>query len=932
MLSKFLQYVYRLTRNNAYWVLAVILALSIATLIYTSDIPIERSLLDLLPRNDKLLNEYQQWQKRIGNTQVTTIVLTLKNPDQVPKSRRAEKLLAVARVVKNQILNIAQIHSVNYRKQSDIPEEFTLLYAVNQNQLEEIKNYQQHISDFKKNLGPLTEQQVDLAKYYRQFHNRLEQLESTTTSDQAASGSTLQQEFNKFMELNQGINNGMEALPQLNEANNVVKHLTEQLKQAQQRLEDPATTAFFSPNKTMLLVNARPIHPSTRSVHYSALVTHQTRDVLQQIENREIATGVNLQITGPYAFTTQTDHLLRMDMLMTSIISCICVMVVFFFAFGSVLYSLMVVIPLAIAVLLTIGWAKFSVGGFNLITTFIPALVLGLGIDYGIHLLVRFTEERSLVRTVSTALRKTLLSKGKGSLMAALTTAAVFTSLLLARSQGFVTMGIISSVGILISFLMYIFMLPSLLMIHERWRGHGYQLDVFDYHQPLKKFVNWVTDHRKWVIGITLVVISFSAYQATQLEFQFSSNELSPKVKSSEVAEKVQKSFASTSMSMGPTFTFLPQSEKELLSFTQKLQKHELVEEMDSIIQYLPENLEQKSKVLNNFTSFDELLLALNNLESNLNNKQNIINQLNKGITGLSSLQFSATVSSQSGITDLINKILDQLITVKTKLADLNAQQSLSLIKSLENNLKKLQSLTGKLTKIPNKVEGIQNMAQLLPETIRSRFVTSNGRYILYAHLDGAIYESNHLNQFVHFADSFANEFFGTPLVQYRLEHYMKRDFWVATIFAVLIISLILWLGIGSFKLGFMAALPLILGYAAMLGGMETFGMNFNFINITISPLLIGIGIDNGIHLIHRWQESEIGEQKPTVSESFSRTGLAIITSSLTTLSVFGSFLIAQTPGLRVMGFTALMGVGFTLIFSMTTLPAALTFAFRDNE
>ncbi|MFP4647397.1 MAG: MMPL family transporter [Candidatus Acetothermia bacterium] len=109
--------------------------------------------------------------------------------------------------------------------------------------------------------------------------------------------------------------------------------------------------------------------------------------------------------------------------------------------------------------------------------------------------------------------------------------------------------------------------------------------------------------------------------------------------------------------------------------------------------------------------------------------------------------------------------------------------------------------------------------------------------------------------------------------------------------------------------------------------------MNFNFINLTISPLLIGIGIDNGLHLLHRWREEDTEDgKKESIEVVFSRTGLAIATTSLTTIAVFGSLLIARTPGLRVLGFTALMGVGFTMLFSLTALPAILALAFPDRD
>jgi hypothetical protein len=109
--------------------------------------------------------------------------------------------------------------------------------------------------------------------------------------------------------------------------------------------------------------------------------------------------------------------------------------------------------------------------------------------------------------------------------------------------------------------------------------------------------------------------------------------------------------------------------------------------------------------------------------------------------------------------------------------------------------------------------------------------------------------------------------------------------------------------------------------------------MNFNFINIIISPLLIGIGVDDGLHLIYRWQEeSEINGVRSSILSAFSHTGLAVITTSITTIVVFGSLFLARTPGLRILGATASLGIGFAMVLSLTVLPAVLYLAFSRGE
>jgi len=180
------------------------------------------------------------------------------------------------------------------------------------------------------------------------------------------------------------------------------------------------------------------------------------------------------------------------------------------------------------------------------------------------------------------------------------------------------------------------------------------------------------------------------------------------------------------------------------------------------------------------------------------------------------------------------------------------------------------------------------------------------------------------MKEFDAFASSFSDKYFGMPLVARQLQDYMKRDFLVSTALAALLIALTLWRSLRGGMRALFAASPLILGYIWMLGGMRLLHIDFNFINITISPLLIGIGVDNGIHIIHRYTEERKVDPEGAVERGGRMTAAAVMVTSLTTMLVFGSLLFARTPGLRILGISALMGIGFTLTFSLLFLPAAL--------
>ena len=101
---------------------------------------------------------------------------------------------------------------------------------------------------------------------------------------------------------------------------------------------------------------------------------------------------------------------------------------------------------------------------------------------------------------------------------------------------------------------------------------------------------------------------------------------------------------------------------------------------------------------------------------------------------------------------------------------------------------------------------------------------------------------------------------------------------------------------------------------------MYVFQIEFNLANLVVLPLIIGIGVDNGIHVVHRFRESQITAFQ-VVSGS---TGKAIILSSITSMIGFGSMTVAHHQGIYSIGLVLTLGIGTCLWVSITFLPVLL--------
>ncbi|MBS3786884.1 MMPL family transporter [Candidatus Bipolaricaulota bacterium] len=928
MLDKLLRLVYRLVRYKAYWVIGVFLVVVVLALTYIFPFPVRSSLLDLLPRNDPLIEEYKTREETINSTQNLNVVVSLKNPEELSKPERETELLKLAEVIKPVLEDVQEIRSVNYRGEGAIPEEYEFLYSLNSETISQLEELRSGLNDFGGEIDSKTTE-FNPEDPYGDLPEKLEQLE--TGSDGTEEELTLL--LDRLDERNGVILAGLDSVNELNNWDSRLQSLRADFRSVREERTEEIEGEYFSPDRTTLLIRAVPSHPESHNIKFSRSLTNKARKAIKEARESPVfkSGDYKVELTGSFVINAERNSALKMDMLWTTIISSVAVMTAFFFALGSFFYSLLIAFPLVVAVLFALSWAKFSVGGFNLLTTFLPALVLGLSIDYGIHLLFRFSEERLNGLPVSKAVKITILKKGKGIFIAALTTAAVFTTLIFSRSQGLVEMGIITSLGIIISFFVYLFLLPATVITFQRWRRRRHTVELFDYRDTLRAAVDKGLKYRKPIIVVSLVISLFAFLGATMLDFQFSGNNVSTEVESVRVQERIQKKFESSDTSLGPSFVFFPDNVEKLGKLERGLQGMDLVTSVQSIRDYLPDNWEEVRISTDELEELEKINRSLAGVQGVLQNKEEKIDQLESLVAQLSSAQLTSTLSSRSKVTVRLNEVLDQLLEIRRSLIDLEQEQVLGTSGSLRSNINYLKNGFSSLNKLLNQENG--DITQALPEEVRSNFTTDKGEYVVFAEVEKSIYESTNLNSFVDRVSEFATDYFGMPLIQYELEGHIRHDFLISTLLAVLMISFVLYRGISDLKLSLLAVIPLILGYLWMLGGMRVLGMNFNFINIIISPLLIGIGVDDGLHLIYRWQEErDDGGLTGSILSAFSHTGLAVITTSVTTIVVFGSLFLARTPGLRILGATALLGIGFAMLLSLTVLPAALYLAFSRDE
>ena len=150
----------------------------------------------------------------------------------------------------------------------------------------------------------------------------------------------------------------------------------------------------------------------------------------------------------------------------------------------------------------------------------------------------------------------------------------------------------------------------------------------------------------------------------------------------------------------------------------------------------------------------------------------------------------------------------------------------------------------------------------------------------------------------------------------------MIREGKLAVLLSAIVVFLIVLIDFRSVKAALLVLLPLAVGVLWMGGVMYLVGMKLNFFNIVVLPSIIGIGVDNGVHIYHRYLEEGPGSLRFILRN----TGLAISMTTLTTIVGYSGLILARHPGLNSLGNLAVIGISLTFITAIVVLPALLQF------
>jgi hypothetical protein len=195
-----------------------------------------------------------------------------------------------------------------------------------------------------------------------------------------------------------------------------------------------------------------------------------------------------------------------------------------------------------------------------------------------------------------------------------------------------------------------------------------------------------------------------------------------------------------------------------------------------------------------------------------------------------------------------------------------------------------------------------------LPDSILDRYGNATrDKFLVTVFPAGHIWQDKtFLDRFVEDLEKVSDRATGMPPVFNALVEIIGRDGRNAVLLTLVIVFVLLIIDFRSPRLALMAMIPLACGIFWMVGLMHIVGMQLTVMNVMGLPLIVGIGIDDGVHIVHRWKH----EGKGKIGLVFSSTGKAILLTSLTTMLAFGSLIFSIWRGFGHLGGALFLGVG----------------------
>jgi hopanoid biosynthesis associated RND transporter like protein HpnN len=599
--------------------------------------------------------------------------------------------------------------------------------------------------------------------------------------------------------------------------------------------------------------------------------------------------GARVRLTGPVPIANEEFATVQDGAVVNGIGTILIVLLILWMALHSVKIIFAVFVTLISGLLMTTAVGLMMVGSMNLLSIAFAVLFVGLGVDFGIQFSVRYRSERYKSGDLQASLIKAAEYSAIPLSLAAMATAAGFLSFLPTDYKGVSELGKIAGAGMMIAFFTSITILPALLDLLNP-AGEKEPLG-YAFLAPLDHFLE---KQRYWIIGGTLLLTIAGLPLLYFLKFDFNPINLrNPKVESIATFLDLRKdpnTGANAVNIMAPNEAGAREVEARLARVPE-------VDRTMSLDSFVPDEQPAKLKFIKDGAAILDPALNPDSVDKPPTDVENVTSLKD------SAASLRKIAGSQTGPGALASKRLaDALAKTAEASQSLRDKVQATFVVPLQIALAQLRGL----------MQAAPVSLDTLPADLVNAWKTKGGQIRVEALPKGDPNDNDTLRKFADAVLKSEPLAVGGPISILKSGDTIVTAFIHAGIWALLSISLLLWLALRRVSDVLLTIIPLLVAGTVTLEICVLIGLPLNFANIIALPLLLGVGVAFKIYYVTAWRAGHTNLLQSALTR-------AIFFSALTTATAFGSLWLSNHPG------TASMGKLLALSF-VVTLAAVLLF------
>jgi len=606
--------------------------------------------------------------------------------------------------------------------------------------------------------------------------------------------------------------------------------------------------------------------------------------------------GLEAGMTGgpalAYAEQSTTQH----DMMLGSVLAVAGLIALIVIPFRGVVEPLFAILALLTGVAWSFGFTTLVVGHLNLLSAVFTSVLAGIGINFPIHLMARYDEARRNGIAMPEAVELAVVNTGTGVFASACIMALAFLMPMFTDFKGIAELGLISAAGLFMCLISALLVFPAMVALRDRRRPIGAR-PVLSL-APRRSILEKLFARPGLIVGAITIATLGALFLMRGVRFD--QNVL--KLQASD-AEAVR--FENTLLhDSGRSSWFAVALAPTLVAADRKaaaFRKLPEVTDIETISTYIPDHQDQKRALLAGLAHD----LAPISIRAGAHSDTTALMRQLSGLAGR--LEAMAQFDTSGGVLKTAGLAEDAITRLK-KNPNAFYPFEQRMAAGLATELAKLK---------PQLSPGVVTEANL-PPILRQRFIGKSGLYLVQIYPKGDIWEDAPLQRFVNALHTVDRNVTGPPVQTYNLATVMRHGYERAALLALIAVFIFVFFDFRNLRDTLLATVPLIFGGAWLLEAMPLLGWEFNLANLFAVPIIIGMGVDNGVNMLYRWRE----ERDKSSLILTKAVGKSVTICSLTTIAAFAALIPASHRGISSLGWVLTAGVSLILLATLIVLPA----------